>query len=79
LLRLREDAVVERENLAGHVLEVIEVHAGDDFLESPVKFGWVRVTTCHAQNGNRTSQAQSETTILRGLNNSAVTLGESAG
>jgi hypothetical protein len=47
LLRLREDTVGEREKLASQVFEVIEVHASDDFLESPVKFGWVRVRTCH--------------------------------
>ena len=46
----------EREELASHVFEVIEVHSSDDFLESPVKFGWVRVRTCHVENGNWTSE-----------------------
>jgi hypothetical protein len=55
-LRLREDAVGELQKPASQIFEVIEVHASDDFLESPVKFGWVRVRTCHVQNGNWTSQ-----------------------
>jgi hypothetical protein len=53
LLRLGENAVRRPEKLVRQVLEVIEVHASDDFLESPVKFGWVRVTTCHRPNGSR--------------------------
>jgi len=55
-LRLREDAVGELQKPASQVFEVIEVHASDDFLESSVKFGWVRVRTCHVQNGNWPSQ-----------------------
>jgi hypothetical protein len=35
------DAAREREELATQLLEVIEIHPGDDFLESPVEFGWV--------------------------------------
>ena len=55
-LRLGTQAVGEGEDLASQALEIIEVHACDDLLESPVKFGWVGVTACHTQNGNRTDQ-----------------------
>jgi hypothetical protein len=41
LLGRCRDAARERQELATQLLEVIEVHAGDDFLESPVEFGWV--------------------------------------
>jgi hypothetical protein len=41
LLGFCREATREREELATQFLEVIEIHAGDDFLESPVEFGWV--------------------------------------
>ncbi|MCE3277049.1 MAG: hypothetical protein K0R13_2904 [Propionibacteriaceae bacterium] len=55
-LRLGKHTVAEGEDRASQALEIIEVHACDDLLESPVNFGWVGVTTCHTQNGNRTDQ-----------------------
>ena len=58
----------EQEELASHVFEVIEVHSSDDFLESPVKLGWVRVRTCHVKNVAGQARLGRRRPFLRGLN-----------